>query len=81
MGNRKIAVTTVFPVSAQTQHNETPDYIITMSENQGSSTREPGSGPGPGRRKTVRKGMFVKDRMYIDAKFINKQAVYNSDTN
>ncbi|KAH8554932.1 transcription initiation factor IID, 18kD subunit-domain-containing protein [Umbelopsis sp. PMI_123] len=32
-----------------------------MSENQGSSTREPGSGPGPGRRKTVRKGMFVKD--------------------
>lgn len=35
-----------------------------MSENQGSSAKEPGSGPGPGRRKTVRKGMFVKDRKY-----------------
>ncbi|KAJ2963897.1 hypothetical protein NQZ79_g1050 [Umbelopsis isabellina] len=32
-----------------------------MSEFQGSSAREPGSGPGPGRRKTVRKGMFVRD--------------------
>ncbi|KAI9284565.1 transcription initiation factor IID, 18kD subunit-domain-containing protein [Umbelopsis sp. AD052] len=32
-----------------------------MSENQGSNVKEPGSGPGPGRRKTVRKGMFLKD--------------------
>lgn len=27
--------------------------------------REPGTGPGPGRRKTVRKGMFAKDRMFF----------------
>lgn len=37
-----------------------------MSEFQGTSAREPGSGPGPGRRKTVRKGMFVRDCKYPD---------------